>query len=49
MPPLYLASSVTMAGGKSGYKFIATEFESLAETAEELVPISSTEWEWLNP
>jgi hypothetical protein len=37
-----------MAGGKRGYKFTAAELESLAETAEELIPIRSTEWERLN-
>ena len=40
-----LPSSVTMARGKRGFKFTADELESLAESVEEIVPISSTEWE----
>jgi hypothetical protein len=35
-----------MVKGKRGFKFTAGELESLAKTIEELVPISTTEWEW---
>ena len=45
VPHFYPASSVTMPGGKRGFKFTVAELESLAETVEEFVPISSTEWE----
>jgi hypothetical protein len=34
-----------MAMGKRAFKFTVGELESLAETVEELVPISTTEWE----
>jgi hypothetical protein len=34
-----------MAKGKRGYKFTTPELESLAEAVEEIVPISSTEWD----
>ena len=34
-----------MPGGRRGLKFTTAELESLAETVEEFVPISSTEWE----
>ena len=40
-----LPSSVTMAWGKRCFKFAGNELESLAESGEEIVPISSTEWE----
>jgi hypothetical protein len=36
---------LTMVKGKRGIKFTVRELESLAETVEELVPISTTEWE----
>jgi hypothetical protein len=34
-----------MVKGKRGFKFTVSELESLAKTIEELVPISTTEWE----
>ena len=34
-----------MAKGKRGFKFTTGELEALAEAVEELVPISTTEWE----
>jgi hypothetical protein len=34
-----------MVWGKRGFKFTTNELESLAESVEEFVPISSTEWE----
>ncbi len=34
-----------MVKGKKGFKFTVGELENLAETVEELVPISTTEWE----
>jgi hypothetical protein len=34
-----------MVKGKRGFKFTAGELESLAETIEELILISTTEWE----
>ena len=34
-----------MAKGKRGFKFNTRELEALAEAVEELVPISTTEWE----
>jgi hypothetical protein len=34
-----------MVKGKRGFKFTVSELESLAKTVEELVPISTTEWD----
>jgi hypothetical protein len=34
-----------MAMGKRGFKFPTGELEALAKAVEELVPISTTEWE----
>jgi hypothetical protein len=34
-----------MVRGKRGFKLTTNELESLAESIEEFVPISSTEWE----
>lgn len=39
------ALGVVMAKGKRGFKFTTGELEALAESVEELVPISTTEWE----
>jgi hypothetical protein len=36
-----------MVKGKRGFKFTVGELESLAKTIEELVPISTTELEWV--
>ncbi len=45
-PPLKSTppSPSVMAKGMRGYKFIASELESLAKAVEEIIPISSTEW-----
>ena len=37
--------SITMVRRKRGFKFTTNELESLAESIEEFVPISSTKWE----
>ena len=41
--PLHIV--VTMAKGKRGLAFTAPELENLAETIEEIVPISHTDWD----